>query len=107
EIVFLCPNGHRLHGPAALVGRPGQCPHCQVRFLIPSPEDVPDDDEAEVDQDASISLDEIRIQIDTSSKGSSPSGATGSKPVIPPPVATSHPLAALMARLWAAKTANS
>jgi len=107
EIVFLCPNGHRLHGPAALVGRPGQCPHCQVRFLIPSPEDVPDDDEVDGDQEASISLDEIRIQIDTGSRGSSPSGASGSKPVIPPPVATSHPLAAMLTRLWAAKTTNS
>ncbi|HUY31272.1 MAG TPA: hypothetical protein VMV69_00720 [Pirellulales bacterium] len=105
EIVFLCPNGHRLHGPASLVGRPGQCPHCQVRFLIPSPEDVPDDDEAE--QDESISLDEILIHIDTSSKGSSLGGASGSKPSAAPPSATSHPLAALLTRLWAARTANS
>ncbi|HVC97121.1 MAG TPA: hypothetical protein VND64_25810 [Pirellulales bacterium] len=108
EIVFLCPNGHRLHGPATLVGRPGQCPHCQVRFLIPSPEDVPDDgdDEVEAEQDGSISLDEIRIHIDTGSKVPSPGGASGPKPVIPPPVATSHPLAVLLARLWSAKTSN-
>jgi len=34
-IVFLCPNGHRLHGPPQLAGRAGQCPHCGVRFRIP------------------------------------------------------------------------
>ena len=107
EIVFLCPNGHRLHGPANLVGRPGQCPHCQVRFLVPSPEDVPDDDEVEAEQDESISLDEILIHIDTGSKGSSLGGASGSKPAIAPHAASDHPLAALLARLWAAKSANS
>jgi hypothetical protein len=107
EIVFLCPNGHRLHGPANLVGRPGQCPHCQVRFLIPSPEDVPDDDEVDAEQDESISLDEILIHLDTGSKGSSLDRASGSKPSIGPNAATGHPLAALMARLWAAKSANS
>ncbi|MDX1965505.1 MAG: hypothetical protein SFX18_20330 [Pirellulales bacterium] len=35
-IVFLCPNGHKLNGPAKLAGRLGQCPHCQARFQIPS-----------------------------------------------------------------------
>ena len=35
-IVFLCPNGHRLHGPSNLAGRAGQCPHCGSRFRIPA-----------------------------------------------------------------------
>ena len=34
-IVFLCPNGHKLNGPASLQGRPGQCPHCGMKFVIP------------------------------------------------------------------------
>jgi len=34
-IEFLCPNGHKLSGPASLQGRPGQCPHCQSKFVIP------------------------------------------------------------------------
>lgn len=34
-IVFLCPNGHRLNSPASLAGRPGQCPHCGIKFLVP------------------------------------------------------------------------
>lgn len=104
EIVFLCPNGHRLHGPAEMVGRPGQCPHCKVRFLIPSPEDESDDgDEDEPEAE------EFAIQIDTSPKEGSASGKSGLKP--PPaapasPVAAAtlpvgaHPLAALVARLW-------
>ena len=44
-IVFLCPNGHRLHGPASLEGRPGQCPHCGAKFRVPSRDDPADDDE--------------------------------------------------------------
>ena len=47
-IVFLCPNGHKLNGPASLKGRPGQCPHCNARFIIPDDEDDDEgDDEAE------------------------------------------------------------
>lgn len=45
QIEFLCPNGHRLHGPASLQGRPGQCPECGSKFRIPSYDDVPDEAE--------------------------------------------------------------
>lgn len=44
-IVFLCPNGHRLNGPASLEGKPGQCPHCGVKFRVPHRDDPPDDEE--------------------------------------------------------------
>jgi hypothetical protein len=44
---FLCPNGHRLHGPASLQGRPGQCPDCGSRFRIPTYEDIPPEEETE------------------------------------------------------------
>ncbi len=44
-IVFLCPNGHKLNGPARLAGKTGQCPHCGARFEIPFPEDVEHSDE--------------------------------------------------------------
>jgi len=44
EIEFLCPNGHRLHGPTSLQGHPGKCPECGSRFKIPTYEDVPADD---------------------------------------------------------------
>jgi hypothetical protein len=44
-IVFLCPNGHKLNGPARLAGKSGQCPHCGARFEIPFPEEVERSDE--------------------------------------------------------------
>ncbi|MGE0606931.1 MAG: hypothetical protein AB7O62_07550 [Pirellulales bacterium] len=44
-IVFLCPNGHRLHGSRKLEGKAGQCPHCGARFRVPSHDDPPDDDD--------------------------------------------------------------
>jgi hypothetical protein len=43
--VFLCPNGHKLNGPPSLKGKPGQCPHCGARFIIPTDEDVEEMDE--------------------------------------------------------------
>lgn len=45
--VFLCPNGHRLNGPSSLKGKPGQCPHCGTKFLIPADDDVPPEETPE------------------------------------------------------------
>ena len=39
---FLCPNGHKLSGPASLKGKPGQCPHCDSKFMIPSDDEGAD-----------------------------------------------------------------
>ncbi len=39
-IVFLCPNGHKLNGPARLQGRPGQCPYCGAKFRIPDQAEI-------------------------------------------------------------------
>lgn len=44
QIVFLCPNGHRLHGPVTLCGKAGQCPHCNSKFLVPSLEELTEED---------------------------------------------------------------
>lgn len=44
-IEFLCPQGHRLTGPARLQGHPGKCPHCGTRFLVPMVNT--DDDDAD------------------------------------------------------------
>ena len=40
QIEFLCPNGHRLQGPAHVQGGPGECPECGARFRIPNCEPV-------------------------------------------------------------------
>ena len=40
SIVFLCPNGHKLNGPASLKGKAGKCPHCGAKFLIPTDEEL-------------------------------------------------------------------
>ncbi len=48
QIEFLCPNGHRLHGPASLQGRLGQCPECGSRFRIPVYDEGDDDEQAEL-----------------------------------------------------------
>jgi hypothetical protein len=45
---FLCPNGHKLNGPLTLAGRAGKCPHCDARFIIPSPEDYEEEAEEQL-----------------------------------------------------------
>lgn len=117
QIIFLCPNGHRLHGAASLAGRPGQCPHCGIKFLVPSPDD--EDEEAFDDTPADDALDGIVIQIDTSSKsgssksgwlkgGSSKTGRANSASASTLPTASSslpsHPLAAVLTQVWQLKT---
>src|SRR6185437_12234360 len=42
EIIFLCPNGHKLCGPTTLSGNAGDCPLCGIQFLVPSEEDQAD-----------------------------------------------------------------
>ena len=51
QIVFLCPNGHKLNGPASLQGRPGKCPHCGAKFLIPDYSQDEDEDDDEIDSE--------------------------------------------------------
>jgi hypothetical protein len=61
QIEFLCPNGHHLHGPRSLEGTPGECPECAVRFLVPSCDEVSDEDEPQVSGDAGQPEQEINI----------------------------------------------
>lgn len=39
EIVFLCPEGHQLAGPASAAGEAEECPVCKSRFIVPSPDE--------------------------------------------------------------------
>lgn len=110
-IVFLCPNGHRLNSPASLAGRPGQCPHCGAKFLIPELEESIEDEQQEHEvaiNDDGISLDEIVIQVDPSSRGGpgSSKSRVGNQAAAPPP-ANPHPLAQLLQRLWPRKAAGA
>ncbi len=66
HIVFLCPNGHRLHGPASLAGQPGQCPQCGIKFLVPSPDEEAEE-ELVPDEEP---LSHIQIKVDSSPRGS-------------------------------------
>lgn len=89
EIEFLCPNGHRLHGPASLQGQPGACPECGSRFRIPTYEDVPVEEPAE--QDLGVG----HIDGSQSSSLDTPAAAAA-----PSSVASAEHMANLVARLW-------
>ena len=121
QIEFLCPNGHHLHGPASLQGRPGECPECGSRFRIPSLEEM------------SVEAPEEEIRLEGSSPTNRPSSvetsaaewegmpasppakvtaqgasSTTTSAVLAPTTAVSgsagvHPLGELFAQLWAAK----
>jgi hypothetical protein len=45
--VFLCPSGHKLNAPKSLQGKPGKCPHCGEKFLVPVLEELTDANEAD------------------------------------------------------------
>lgn len=110
-IVFLCPNGHRLNSPARLAGRPGQCPHCGAKFLIPELEDSIDEEQQENEvsiNDNGISLDEIVIHVDAASRGGpgSSKNRAANQPAEPTNAAR-HPLADLLERLWPRKAAGA
>lgn len=100
--VFLCPNGHKLNGPPSLKGKPGQCPHCGARFIIPTDEDI---DEAE--QAA------LRQQYDASSAGvnfndvMSPGEANDAYPAHGRPPLGAAGLGFIVARLWEQRTDGS
>jgi len=114
QIEFLCPNGHRLHGPAALQGRPGQCPECGVKFRIPSYDDVSEEEEMERDisvgrADGSVDSGVGLPQIDTDrSAAAEPIEEITDIEEIPVATPTGesrtgHPMASLFRRLWAEK----
>ncbi len=78
-IVFLCPNGHKLNCPASMQGRPGKCPHCGAKFIIPK-EDEGDDSEAGEDEMFNEMLGDADEQ--AAACGAGESSAT----VMPPPL---------------------
>ncbi|MCE9606576.1 MAG: hypothetical protein K8U03_16930 [Planctomycetia bacterium] len=51
EVVFMCPEGHHLCGPATLVDQPGECPICHVKFIVPGPEELVEEQEPEIHLD--------------------------------------------------------
>ena len=114
QIEFLCPNGHRLHGPASLQGKAGECPECGSRFRVPSYDEVPDVEEQQPEQQISItdSDDLVTLQEAQADSGGSSgriaggSGASSSSVGLAGPSTAGpkpHPLAGLLAKLWAAK----
>jgi len=106
QIEFLCPNGHRLHGPASLQGKPGECPECGSRFSIPTYDEVSDDVEAE----QSLGIGHI-----DSGEASGVAWPKGPAPVVGEAGfadtaisrTAAHPLASLFWKLWTEKPADA
>jgi len=118
-IEFLCPNGHRLHGPASLQGRPGQCPQCESRFRVPSYDEVPDEEEEEPEQqitfkisdsseDAVVTLEEVE-EIEGPEAGygpgdeEMPTAARVEESGLSSRAAAAHAMVELVSKLWAEK----
>jgi hypothetical protein len=83
KFAFLCPNGHRLVGPARLQGQAGQCPHCGARFLVPIL--------AEMEQVEEVDLTDLPEGDDYPLQ---------TVDDVPPPAGGVHPLCKLLRKLW-------
>ncbi len=115
QIEFLCPNGHRLHGPASLQGKAGQCPECGSRFRVPSYDEVPDVEEQQPEQQISLTDSDDLVTLQEAEAEDSGVGArriADGSGVSPSSVGLSgpssagpklHPLARLLVRLWETK----
>jgi len=103
--VFLCPNGHKLNGPPSLKGKPGQCPHCGARFLIPTDEDIAAAEEEETVSDESY---EEHSPGDTAiANGMAESGGIHGEVGVERPPAGPSGLGYIVARLWERRTEES
>ena len=50
-IRFVCPNGHELTASEERAGKPGKCPKCDTKFVVPAADDENSEDLAEPDLD--------------------------------------------------------
>lgn len=121
QIEFLCPNGHRLHGPASLQGRLGQCPDCGSRFRIPVYDEGDDNEQAELgiemgradgrrSSDSRIKPPEIGIEGPSRAKAEDEQVPDSPSDALRTDVSASdsalgaiHPLGAIFAKLWVEK----
>ncbi|MEN6449631.1 MAG: hypothetical protein ABFC96_03985 [Thermoguttaceae bacterium] len=109
QIEFLCPNGHRLFGPAALQGRAGECPECGSRFRIPTYEDA---SSTETPPDSSAGQGTAATDAPPTRLPSHPARlmpvlATAAGSTIAAAELPSPSMAALFARLWDSKPAGA
>jgi hypothetical protein len=107
EIEFLCPNGHRLHGPESLQGRPGQCPECGSRFRIPTYEDVSAEEATE--QEISLGRADGTEGSDAGKRSEASAQVVADKDRVASgrPSPTGQAMAELVARLWQTRPAGS
>jgi len=97
QIEFLCPNGHRLFGPSNLQGKPGECPECGSRFIIPTYEDEP---EPHKGPEPAAAAQSNPASAPRPGIAKNPPDPVGAPTTISRPSAPGQSIAELFARLW-------
>jgi hypothetical protein len=115
--MFLCPNGHKLYGAPSMQGRPGQCPHCHSRFLIPAAAAAESGEEESGEEEAGEEerfpgLDDATLHevvwdgppgaTDPAADDAAPlwSERPAGEPPPPPSPVSCHPLGHIIRRIW-------
>ncbi len=129
-IEFLCPNGHRLHGPVSLKGSHGECPACGSKFRIPDADEPPSEPEPEAESKIRLGNPRTPAPEQTDPPrpvpvDSSPQPAEVARPIpvaetpgtnlraaavtadSPQAATIGHPLGALFSKLWSEKPSGA
>ncbi len=100
SIEFLCPHGHRLHGPARLQGQPGECPTCGVKFRVPTYEELGEEEVPDQPIEVGRAGGENDFEMVLPEVAEDGSDRPAAEPLAETISPAKHPTSELLTRMW-------